>query len=35
MRGLWDEKQARARQIVLDAGVQANTVERAAIPRRG
>jgi tripartite ATP-independent transporter DctP family solute receptor len=29
MRGLWDEKQARARQIVLDAGVQANTVERA------
>lgn len=30
MRGLWDEKQARARQIVLDAGIQANTVERAA-----
>ncbi len=30
MRGLWDEKQARARQIVLDAGVQVNTVERAA-----
>ncbi len=30
MRGLWDTKQARARQIVLDAGVQANTVERAA-----
>src|SRR5690606_37838205 len=29
MRGLWDEKQARARQIVLDAGIQANTVERA------
>ncbi|MBX3428278.1 MAG: TRAP transporter substrate-binding protein [Hyphomonadaceae bacterium] len=29
MRGLWDEKQARARQIVLDAGVAANTVERA------
>lgn len=30
MRQLWDEKQARARQTVLDAGVQANTVERAA-----
>jgi len=30
MRGLWAEKQARARQIVLDAGVAANTVERAA-----
>jgi TRAP-type C4-dicarboxylate transport system substrate-binding protein len=29
MRGLWDAKQARARQIVLDAGVAANTVERA------
>jgi tripartite ATP-independent transporter DctP family solute receptor len=30
MRGLWDEKQARARQIVLDAGVAANDVDRAA-----
>jgi tripartite ATP-independent transporter DctP family solute receptor len=30
MRGMWAEKQARARQIVLDAGVAANTVERAA-----
>jgi tripartite ATP-independent transporter DctP family solute receptor len=30
MRGLWDEKQARARQIVLEAGVQANTVDREA-----
>lgn len=30
MRGLWDVKQARAREIVLEAGVQANTVERAA-----
>ncbi|MGD9981517.1 MAG: TRAP transporter substrate-binding protein [Hyphomonadaceae bacterium] len=29
MRGLWDEKQARARQIVLDAGVAANDVDRA------
>jgi tripartite ATP-independent transporter DctP family solute receptor len=28
MRGLWAEKQERARQIVLDAGVEANTVER-------
>ena len=30
MRGLWDAKQARAREIVLEAGVEANTVERAA-----
>jgi tripartite ATP-independent transporter DctP family solute receptor len=28
MRRLWDEKQARARQIVLDAGVAANDVDR-------
>jgi tripartite ATP-independent transporter DctP family solute receptor len=30
MRGLWDEKQARARQIVLEAGVAANEVDREA-----
>ncbi|MGQ0531407.1 MAG: TRAP transporter substrate-binding protein [Caulobacteraceae bacterium] len=30
MRDLWDEKQARARQIVLEAGVAANDVDRAA-----
>jgi tripartite ATP-independent transporter DctP family solute receptor len=30
MRGLWAQKQSRARQIVLDAGVAANTVEREA-----
>ncbi|MEZ5961831.1 MAG: TRAP transporter substrate-binding protein [Hyphomonadaceae bacterium] len=30
MRGLWDTKQSRAREIVLEAGVHANTVERSA-----
>jgi len=30
MRGLWDAKQTRAREIVLEAGAQANTVERSA-----
>lgn len=33
MRGLWDEKQANARQIVLDAGVQANDVDKEAFRR--
>jgi TRAP-type C4-dicarboxylate transport system substrate-binding protein len=28
MRGMWDEKQSRARQIVLEAGVAANDVDR-------
>jgi TRAP-type C4-dicarboxylate transport system substrate-binding protein len=35
MRGLWDEKQANARRIVLEAGVPANEIDmvpfRAAI----
>jgi tripartite ATP-independent transporter DctP family solute receptor len=33
MRGLWDEKQAAARQTVLDAGVQYNQADTAAFHR--
>lgn len=33
MRGLWDAKQADARELVLNAGIQANEVDRAAFER--
>ncbi|HYD87748.1 MAG TPA: TRAP transporter substrate-binding protein [Vitreimonas sp.] len=33
MRGLWDQKQAAARQTVLDAGVAANDVDKDAFRR--
>lgn len=33
MRGLWDAKQATARQTVLDAGVQANQADKEAFRR--
>lgn len=33
MRGLWDAKQAAARQTVLDAGIAANEVDKDAFRR--